>query len=235
MKTLGIIGGIAPPSTIEYYKYLIEAYRSKAPGGAYPSLVIHSIDPVRMLGMIEARDYKGTLDYLVSALEVLARARVDVALFASNTPHLLFDEIQRASPVPLISIVDAARDETTRRGLRRVGLLGTRSTMRATFYHDAFAAAGITVVSPDDEDLELVHTKYVDELVPGILRDDPRELILDVMRRMRDTHDLDGMIFGGTELPLLIPPESHPELHILDTMRAHVDATVDLLLANSNR
>lgn len=230
MKTLGIIGGIAPPSTIEYYKYLIEAYRQKSPGGAYPSLVIHSIDPVRMLGMIDAGDYVGTVDYLVSALDVLARARVDVALFASNTPHLLFDEIQRASPVPLVSIVDAARDEASRRGLQRVGLLGTRFTMRATFYRDAFAAAGITVVSPDHEDLELVHAKYVGELVPGVLRDETRELILDVMRRMRDTHHLDGMIFGGTELPLLIPPRSYPELRILDTMHAHVDMTVDLLL-----
>jgi aspartate racemase len=231
MKTLGIVGGIAPPSTIEYYKYLIDAYRRKSPGGEYPSLVINSIDPRRMLGMMDAGDYTGTVAYLVSALGVVADAGVDVALFASNTPHLLFDEIQRLSPVPLVSIVDATRDEALRRGFHRVGLLGTGFTMRATFYRGAFAAAGMTLVAPEPSDMEIVHEKYMSELVPGVFRDDTRGAILDVIHRMRDAHRLDGIVFGGTELPLLIPPDSYPELSILDTMRAHVDHTVTLLLS----
>jgi len=94
MKTIGIVGGIAPASTIEYYKYLIDAYRRSSPGGAYPSIVINSIDPRRMLGMMEAGDMSGTVEYLVSALRVLADAGVALALFASNTPHLLFDDIR---------------------------------------------------------------------------------------------------------------------------------------------
>lgn len=162
----------------------------------------------------------------MSALEVLADAGVDLALFASNTPHLLFDEIRRRSPVPLISIVDAARDEALRRGFRRVGLLGTGFTMRATFYRDAFAAAGISLVVPDPADIELVHDKYMAELVPGIYRDETRAALLSVIDRMQAAHTLDGVIFGGTELPLLVPPYLHPELRILDTMRSHVDAAV---------
>lgn len=231
MKTLGIVGGIAPASTIEYYKYLIDAYRRQSPGGEYPSIVINSIDPRRMLGMMEAGDTAGTVEYLVSALRVLGNSGVDLALFASNTPHLLFDEIRRSSPVPLLSIVDAARDEAVRRGFRRVGLLGTAFTMRATFYRDAFTAAGITLVAPDAADIELVHEKYMTELVPGVFRDDTRAAIIAVIDRMNTAHRLDGIVFGGTELPLLIPPESHPEPAILDTMRAHVDAAVALLLA----
>jgi aspartate racemase len=230
MKTIGIVGGIAPASTIEYYKYLIDAYRRSSPGGVYPSIVINSIDPRRMLGMMEAGDMSGTVAYLVSALRVLADAGVALALFASNTPHLLFDDIRSQSPVPLISIVEAARDEAQRRGLRRVGLLGTGFTMRATFYRDAFAPAGITLVAPDPADIELIHDKYMTELVPGVYRDDTRAAILAVIERMRAAHNLDGVVFGGTELPLLIPPESHPELGILDTMRAHVDAAVARML-----
>ena len=231
MKTLGIVGGIAPASTIEYYKYLIDAYRRKSPGGDYPSIVINSIDPRRMLGMMDAGDNAGTVEYLVSALRVLGNSGVDLALFASNTPHVLFDDIRRRSPVPLVSIVGAARDEALRRGFHRVGLLGTRFTMRATFYRDAFAAAGITLVAPEPADIELVHEKYMTELVPGVFRDDTRAAIIAVIHRMNSAHDLDGIVFGGTELPLLIPPDSFPELAILDTMRAHVDAAVELLLA----
>ena len=231
MKTIGIVGGIAPASTIEYYKYLIDAYRQTSPGGAYPSIVINSIDPRRMLGMMDAGDMSGTIEYLVSALRVLADAGVDLSLFASNTPHVLFDEIRSQSPVPLISIVEAARDEAQRRGFRRVGLLGTGFTMRATFYRDAFAAAGIALVAPDPADIALVHDKYMAELVPVVYRDDTRAAILDVIERLRAAHNLDGMVFGGTELPLLIPPDSHPELGILDTMRAHVDAAVSQMLA----
>ena len=221
MKTIGIVGGIAPASTIEYYKYLIDAYRRSSPGGAYPSIVINSIDPRRMLGMMEAGDMPGTVEYLVSALRVLADAGVDLALFASNTPHLLFDEIRSQSPVPLVSIVEAARDEAQRRGLRRVGLLGTGFTMRAAFYRDAFATARITLVAPDPADIELV---------PGVYRDDTRTALLAVIDRMRTAHNLDGVVFGGTELPLLIPPDAHPKLGILDTMRAHVDAAVARML-----
>jgi aspartate racemase len=231
MKTLGIVGGIAPASTIEYYKYLIEAYRAKSPGGEYPSIVINSIDPRRMLGMIEAREYPRTVEYLVSALRVLADAGVDLAMFASNTPQLLFGDISRRSPVPLVSIVDAARDEAVRRGFRRVGLLGTGFTMRATFYRDAFALAGITLVTPEPDDLALVHDKYMNELVGGHFRDETRAAILAVIDRMRTTHDLDGIVLGGTELPLLIAPASHPELALLDTMRSHADAAVEQLLA----
>jgi aspartate racemase len=231
VKRLGIVGGIAPASTIEYYKYLIDGYRRKSPGGEYPSIVINSIDPRRMLGMIDASDYPGTVRYLVSALDVLAQAGVDLALFASNTPQLLFEEIRRESRLPLVSIVDAARDEAVRRGHRRLGLLGTGFTMRATFYRDAFAAAGITLVTPDPADIELVHEKYMSELVPGVFRDDTRASVLGVIERMRTTHRLDGIVFGGTELPLLIPPDSHPELAILDTMRAHADSAIKLLLA----
>jgi aspartate racemase len=231
MKTLGIVGGIAPASTIEYYRYLIEAYRRTSPAGEYPSIVINSIDPRRMLGMLDAGDTAGTVEYLVAALRVLGHSGVDLALFASNTPHVLFDEIRRLSPVPLVSIVDAARDEALRRGFHRVGLLGTRFTIRATFYRDAFAAAGIALVAPEPADIELVHEKYMTELVPGIYRDDTRAAIIAVIDRMNTAHQLDGIVFGGTELPLLIPPDSHPELAILDTMRAHVDAAVELLLA----
>ena len=231
MKTLGIVGGIAPPSTIEYYKYLIEAYRKKSPGGAYPPVVINSIDPLRMLGMINARDYSGTVDYLVSALQTISGAGVDLALFASNTPHLLFDEISRRSPLPLVSIVEAARDEAQRRGYRRVGLLGTGFTMRASFYRDAFAAEGIALIAPDPGDIDIVHEKYMGELVPGVLRDETRATILEIIHRMRATNQIDGIVFGGTELPLLIPADDYPELGILDTMRAHVDKTVELMLA----
>ena len=232
VKTIGIVGGIAPASTIEYYKYLIDAYRQKSPGGEYPSIVINSIDPRRMLGMMDAGNLPGTVEYLVSALRVLADAGVNLALFASNTPHVLFDEIRRQSPVSLISIVDAARDEALRRGLRRVGLLGTRFTMqrhvlprriRQRWYRARLA--GSRGHRPRSRQ---VHGRARAWRLPR------RHARRNTRRHRPDAHARTASTEWCSAEPSFrccSLPDSHPELGILDTMRAHVDAAVARMLA----
>lgn len=235
MKLLGIVGGIAPPSTIEYYRYLVDQYRSRTSDGSYPRVIVDSIDLTRMLALIGARRYDEAVEFLVGELHRLARAGAEVALFASNTPHLLFAEIRARSPLPLVSIVDATADESRRRGFRRAGLLGTGFTMRARFYHDALAAAGIELFSPSTEDIELVHDLYMRELVPGIFRPATRDLVLQVVDRLRSAHGIDGLVLGGTELPLLLPSGTVEGLEVVDTMRAHVDRALDVALDGETR
>ena len=158
MTALGIVGGIAPESTIDYYRRLIAAYRARS-GGDNPHLLINSIDVNHLLALAGAGQLDAMADYLSEAVAALARAGASVALFASNTPHLVFDEVQRRSPIRLISIVEAAGAAAKAMGLCQVGLLGTRFTMQAAFYPAVFVRHGIAVVPPAADEQELVHTR----------------------------------------------------------------------------
>src|SRR5580704_16880478 len=106
MKTLGIIGGIGPESTIEYYRGLVAGYREQRPDGTSPSIVMNSVDVQKLLAMMEKDDLAAVVDYLVPEIERLAAAGADFALLAANTPHIVFDELQQRSPIPLLSIVE---------------------------------------------------------------------------------------------------------------------------------
>ena len=143
MKTLGIVGGIGPESTIEYYRFILDGCRQRVTDGRAPHIIIDSIDVNLAIAMLDANDHAGVAAYLGEAVERLARAGADIALMAANTPHIVFDDVQRRSPIPLISIVQAACDYAQRLGSRRLALLGTGFTMRARFYPDVFARAGL--------------------------------------------------------------------------------------------
>jgi aspartate racemase len=229
MKTLGIIGGIAPESTVECYRSIIAIHRERT-GGAYPQFVINSIDLTKMLGFINENRRVELVEFLIGELRKLVAAGAEIGMLASNTPHLVFDELRAVSPLPLISIVEAAADAAD--GSRRLALFGTRSTMRASFYRDVFAKRGIEVVSPDDDDLEFIHAKYMDELVNGRFLPETREQILAVAARMLDRQAIDGVILGGTELPLLLRAAEWDGLRFLDTGRVHAEAAVRAMLAD---
>ena len=224
MKTIGVLGGIGPESTIDYYKLLLK--RSPELGGPRsPQVVINSVDFWAMRALLEKGDDPGLADMLVRDIELLARAGAGVAIVAANTPHMVFDRVQPRSPIPLVSIVEATRDAAEAQGLRRLGLLGTRFTTQARFYPEVFAARGLDIVVPEHDDLMYVHEKYIGELVEGRFLDSTRDGLVDVMQRMHDRAAIDGVILGGTELPLIIRDVPFP-LPLLDTTRIHVDAVL---------
>ena len=229
--TLGVIGGIAPPSTIEYYRMLIATYQSRRPDGSAPAVIINSIDNQTMLRLIAADALDEVAAYLSGEMEKLARAGAEIGLLASNTPHLVFDELQRRSSIPLISIVETAFAATRSAGLTRVGLLGTRFTMQGPAYARVFARGGITLVVPDEPDLTYVHDKYMGELVKGDFRPETRAGILDVIARLRSQHGVDAIILGGTELPLIMRDAGDIGIPMLDTGRIHVEAAIEQMLA----
>jgi aspartate racemase len=149
MKTIGIIGGIAPASTIEYYRSIIARYRALKPDDSYPPIIINSIDMTKMLGLIGAQKLAELTGFLLGEVSKLAHAGAQLGLFASNTPHLVFGAIERQSPIPLISIVEASCRATEAMGLNKVGLFGTRFTMQARFYPEVFSGKGIAVIAPN--------------------------------------------------------------------------------------
>ena len=230
MKVLGIVGGIAPESTVEYYRLLIAAYRERVRDGSYPPIIINSIDLKRLLDLAGADRLAELTGYLSTEVQRLARAGAEVALFASNTPHIVFDEVQGRSPVPLISIVEAAADDAQRRGLRRLGLFGTRFTMQGRFYPEVFARRGIRVCIPDPENRTYIHDKYLGELVLGVFLPATRDRLLAIVHRLKETDGIDGLILGGTELPLLLRDPGDTGIPFLDTTRIHVDRAISEIL-----
>ena len=226
MKTLGIVGGIGPESTIEYYRAIIAAYRQQKPDGSYPPIVINSIDVTKMLRLIGEDQLVEVTDYLVTEVHKLAKAGADFGLLAANTPHIVFDEIQRASPIPLISIVAVTCDAAQTLGLKKMGIFGTRFTMQKQFYPDVFSKAGIKLVVPELEEQDYIHDKYMNELLNGIILSETRERLLMIVDKLIDQQGIDGLILGGTELPLILKDEQHHGIPFLDTTRIHVKYAV---------
>jgi aspartate racemase len=200
------------------------------PGAGFPPVIINSIDLDRMLGMVEAKAFDELAAYLSDEIQRLARAGAHLALLASNTPHVVFDALRERSPLPLVSIVEATCSAARVLGLKRPGLIGTRFTMQGSFYPDVFSKHGISLVTPSEAEQAFIHDKYMSELVNGVFSSVTRDRILGITGRMRQELAMDGLILGGTELPLLLRAESHDGMPLLDTTKIHVDDALARLL-----
>jgi aspartate racemase len=218
MKTIGIVGGIGPESTIDYYRLLIAA--------GHTQIVINSVAVQALLGMMRKGDSTGVADYLSAAVSRLADAGADVGIIAANTPHIAFDEVQGRSRIPLVSIIEAAAEHVRNAGMTRVGVLGTRFTMEGRFYPAVFAKHGLSVVPPAAADLDYVHDKYVGEFLKNEFLPETRDGVLRVIDRMKRDLDVEAVILGGTELPILLRSEEHDGLPLLDTTKIHVAAVL---------
>lgn len=230
MKTAGIIGGTGPESTVEYYRFIIEAYRSKNPDGSYPSIVINSIDLKRLVDGIEAGRLDDTVEFLSSELDRLIAAGADFAVLASNTTHIVFDKLKQRCKIPLISIVEATCRAASARGLRIVGLFGTRFTMQGAFYQAVFEKAGIRLIVPSESQQEIIHNKYMNELLNGILLDETRAQLAKIAVEMKQQQGIQGLILGGTELPLILRGTQELGIPLLDTTKIHVNEIVEAIL-----
>jgi aspartate racemase len=231
MKTLGIIGGLGPESTIEYYRTIIALYRERTDDGSYPEFIINSVNLKKGLDFMDANNLTGMADYLIQEIGKLARAGADFGLISANTPHIVFEEVASKSPIPLISIVEATCAAAKARKLKRLALLGTRFTMQGTFYPKVFSRQGIELVVPAPTDQDYIHDKYLNELVPGRFLAETRDGLLAIVDRMQAKSDIDGVILAGTELPLILRDADHKGIPLLDTTKIHCQAAVAEMLS----
>jgi aspartate racemase len=231
MKTLGIVGGLGPESTVDYYQRIIALYRERTADGSYPELIINSVNLRKGLNFMDTGDLAGMADYLLEAIGKLARAGADFGVISANTPHIVFDDVAAKSPIPLISIVEATCAAAKARNLKRLALFGTRYTMQANFYPEVFSREGIPLVVPEREDQDYLHEKYFSELVPGKFLPETRAGLLSIVDRMKATSGIDGVILAGTELPLILRDPDHNGVPFLDTTKIHVEATLAEMLA----
>jgi len=231
MKSLGVIGGLGPESTIDYYERIIALYRERTRDGSYPRFIIISVDLKKGLNFMEAGDLAGMADYLLDGIDKLVRAGADFGLISANTPHIVFDDVASKSPIPLISIVEATCAAAKTRKLQRLALFGTRYTMQGKFYVNLFSREGIELLVPEPHDQDYIHEKYMNELVPGKFLPETRAGLLAIVDRMKAKSDIDGVILAGTELPLILRDAEHNGIPFLNTTKIHVEAAVAEMLS----
>ena len=228
MKKVGIIGGIGPASTLDYYSGIINGCRLKYSDGNYPEVVINSVNMTEMLSYLSSEDWNALKGMLLKAIQSLSDAGAEFAVIASNTPHIIFDRVVMESPLPLVSIVDATCASVRQSGCKKVVIIGTRFTMSSGLYSNAFEQHGITAIVPSADAQAVIHGIIFPKLEDGIVVPEDKEKMLSIIIDLAKDHCADGVILGCTELPLMIK-DADLALPVFNTTQIHIDAIVDLM------
>jgi aspartate racemase len=193
-------------------------------------VIINSLDVDKGIALLDAERLGELADYLTTGVDLLVHAGANFGFIAANTPHLVFDEVQRRSAIPLLSIVSVTCDYTKALGLKKVGLFGTGFTMRASFYPEEFQRAGIALVRPTESEQQFIHGKYIGELLNNQFLPETRAEFLNIAQRMKREDGIEALVLAGTELPLLLRGTASPGIEFLDTTIIHFEAVVKELL-----
>jgi aspartate racemase len=228
VRKIGIIGGLGPESTIDYYRIIYQTYREKTKG-QYPQIIVYSLNFKDFPCTGSSAGREEVTGWLIDAAQALHRAGADFALIAANTPHIVFNEVIKQSPIHFISIVEETCRVARNLGLRRVGLIGTRTTMDAHFYQDVFSAQGITIIVPNDAEKEYIDNKITTELFYNTVLERTRQDFLIIIKRMVDEDSIEGLILGCTEIPLLLKQEAFG-IPFFNTTNIHAIAAVEYSL-----
>jgi len=204
MKKIGIIGGLGPESTVDYYKEIIRAFNTQYKDLAYPEMIIYSANINKLLEFVNSKKWSEFSDWLVEKITSVYSAGAEFAAIASNTPHIVFDEVNKKSPIPL---------------------LGTRLTMESDFYKEHLQDKGITVAIPSESERELIQKRLFSEIELGIFKDSTRDELFNIVKRMIDDDKIDSLILGCTELPLILP-DSKYGIPFLNTTAIHCESIV---------
>jgi len=229
MKTMGLIGGMSWESTALYYRLVNRAIAAKLGGLHSARLLLYSVDFHDVEVLQQRGDWDESGAYLADVARALERGGADFVVLCTNTMHKVADAITSAVDIPLLHIADPTADEALRQGVRRIGLLGTRFTMEQDFYRKRLEARGLTVVTPEADDREIVHRVIYDELCRGAIRDESRDEFRRIIRALVED-GAGGVIFGCTEIGLLVGADDSPVV-TFDTARLHAEAAADYATA----
>ena len=231
MQKLGIIGGIGPEATMNYYSAIIKRYQERVgTDKELPRITIESINMYHMFRLLDAQQYDKVAGYVGAAANNLLKAGCDFGLICGNTPHLLFDKIQARTDLSLLSIVETAVAAAQQLHLQRLALLGTKFTMQNDFFIKPFREAGIEVCRPSEDDQPIIHQKIVDKLENGIVKKETKQQLMTIINKMVQKDHLDGAVLGCTELPLILGQEDFKNIQVFDIAQVQIKAAVDQLL-----
>jgi aspartate racemase len=229
MRRIGLIGGLAWPSTEIYHRLINEDVGRRLGGSHSAALVIWSEDFEHISALQRAGDWEQAGKELAAGAQALERAGAELVAITANTMHLVADQVREAVGIPLIHLMEVAADAAAGAGLRTLGLVGTRYTMTSRLYQDACEPRGVSVVVPDADDQTAVHDLIYDELTLGRVPAAGKYTMLEVSDRLIAA-GADGVVLGCSELGLVLAPGALP-VPVLDATALHARAIVDAALA----
>jgi len=229
MKRIGILGGMSPESTTLYYEHITRTYTARFGDYGYPEILIYSVNFQKFVDWQHQGQWAEAAREMAEALERLHGAGAEFGLIATNTMHIVFDEVQRAVHMPLLSIIQATAEAILAAGLKSIGLLGTVFTMSESFFRQGLERSGIKVLVPDPGDQQRINDVIYQELCRGDIRDSSRPMFLETIERLRH-RGAEGIVLGCTEIPLLVQPQ-HCDLPLFNTSLLHAAKALDFALS----
>lgn len=226
-KTIGMIGGIAPASTVDYYQRIIARFQERTGQREYPPIIVNSINMTQMMNLITEDQLDELVDYLSEEIFVLEKAGAKVIFMASNTPHMVYDQLAKRVKTKMVSIVESTIAYAQSKGYNRLGLFGTLATMEGEFFQDGFEANGMEIITPMPDERKFIHKIYMDELVRGRFLPESKNRLVSIAQRMYNEGQIDSLILGGTELPLIMKSSDMEDIELLNTTKIHVESILD--------
>ena len=228
MKTIGLIGGTSWESTLEYYRIINELVRDRLGGFHSAKILLYSVDFDEYVKLMNVGKWDDIADKLIEIAIRLERCGAELLLICTNTMHRVADKVQKAINIPLINIIDVTAERIKERGLKTVGLLGTKFTMEDEFYRNRLGSHGINVIIPEENERNFIHDIIMNELCFGIVKEFSKKRFKEIIENLV-SKGAEGIILGCTEVPLLIKQEDC-DVPIFDTTRIHAEAAVEYAL-----
>ncbi|MBV8389891.1 MAG: aspartate/glutamate racemase family protein [Mucilaginibacter sp.] len=228
MKILGLIGGISWVSTIDYYRMINQGINQKLGDLNFAECIIHSFNYQDIKRNNDAEDWDNTLRMLTKAGLNMKNSGAQAIVLCANTMHMIADQLEQNVQLPLIHIATSTANSISERGLKKVGLLGTKFTMERPFFRDKLTRQGIEVVIPDDNERDFIHYSIFEELGRNLFKAETKQFYLNVMHKLAG-QGAEGIIMGCTEIPLLIGQDDI-DIPLFDTTQIHSEAAVAFAL-----
>lgn len=228
MKTIGMIGGMSWESTVTYYKTVNEIVKQTLGGFHSAKILLYSVDFAEIEGCQARGDWEKSAEILSKAAKNLEKAGADFIVICTNTMHKVAPQIQSRINIPIIHIAEVTALELKLHNISKVALLGTKYTMTQDFYKEKLEYAGITVLIPDEQDIETVNDIIYNELCLGIISEESKEKYRCIIKALAK-QGAGGVILGCTEIGLLIQQEDI-DLPVFDTTQIHATKVARLAM-----
>ena len=232
MKKIGILGGLSPESTIIYYRHIIRKYYEKFNDYNFPEIIIYSVNFQAYTEWAVEEKLVKVIQNMVESLNSLKKAGADFGIISANTPHIVFDEVQSKTDLPLLNIIDATAEEIKKKNLKKVGLLGTIFTMKREFYKNGMKKYNIETIVPNDNDQKYISKVIYDELSKGEILKKSKKGFLEIIDKLK-SDGAEGIILGCTEIPLLINQDD-TDILIFNTATIHAEKALNFALEDKN-
>ena len=219
---IGILGGMSFQSTIKYYDLVLNEYYERYKDYNYPEIVIFSLDFQKVIDYELSEDRAKYIEYLMTGINSLENAGSSFIIMAANSPHAVYEDLMKLSKVPILSIVQATIEKAKQESMQKLLLLGIKFTMQSTFYQESGKKLGIDIITPSNEEQDEINKIIFNELVIGFFKQESKKFLI----RIINDYDVDGVILGCTELPLILN-QNDTKIRLLDTVELHVEAALN--------